>query len=285
MAKARAIAGRLKAVGNIKKITHTMQLIATARFRKSLNKAVSTKPYTEKITELVRQVSAAGGEIEHPLLRKNTETTQQAVLLLTSNRGLCGGYNAGILRAVMALINANEKDNIETDLYVIGKKGVNYFKFLNRTMHRTYPDMADAPSFDEIEPIATGFMDSYAGGEYASVKVVYMKFITASRQTPEVIQLLPIESEESESGAATKSSVQYEFLPEPRALLAELLPATVKVRLLQCVNDAVVSENVASKSPPAMPSPEGIVPENSPSSALASRSMMIEAPEPKSCIR
>ncbi len=247
MAKARAIAVRRKAVGNIKKITHTMQLIATARFQKSLNKAVGTKPYTQKITELVQQVSAAGGDVDHPLLRANSECKRHALLLLTSNRGLCGGYNASVIRTAMSVVEGLESAGDGVDFYVVGKKGMNYFKFLGRAMRETYPDMPDAPSFGDIEPIASGFMRDYEAGAYASVRVVYMRFLTVARQQPEAIQLLPIEADPIEDAAAcggATAAVQYDFSPAPNVLLAELLPVTVKVRLYQCVNDAVVSENV-----------------------------------------
>ncbi len=248
MAKARAIARRRKTVGNIKKITHTMQLIATARFQKSLSQAVGTRPYTEKITELVQQVSAAGGRVEHPLLSPNPDASKQVLLLLTSNRGLCGGYNANLIRTAVSRIGQDDQSGVATDLEVVGKKGVNYFKFLGRDMHRTFPDMSDTPSFGDVEPIATDFMTRYASGEYTSVQVVYMKFITAARQETEVIQLLPIQGEQPEGDAGAvggAGEIQYDFSPEPGALLAELLPVTVKIRLFQCFMDAVVSENVA----------------------------------------
>lgn len=247
MAKARAIKLRHKAVGNIKKITHTMQLIATSRFQRAMQQAVGTRPYTEKITELVQQVSAAGGEVDHPLLRVNQETTRQAVLLLTSNRGFCGGYNASLIRTGLSLVSANENAGIETDFHVVGKKGVNYFKFLGREMHRTYPEMPETPSFADVEPIATEFMERYEALRYASVRVVYMKFLSASRQHPETIQLLPTQAEAEKTGGAKSAgaSVQYDFSPGPKELLAELLPVTVRVRLFQCFKDAVVSENVA----------------------------------------
>jgi F-type H+-transporting ATPase subunit gamma len=248
MAKARAIDIRRKAVGNIKKITHTMQLIATARYQKSLATAVGTKPYTEKITELVQQVSAAGGQVDHPLLNTNPDTTRQAVLLLASNRGLCGGYNASVIRKSMVVMNANRDAGVETDLLVIGKKGVNYFKFLGMEMHQTFPDMPDAPSFEDIEPIATGFMERYEAGYYAKVTIVYTRFISAAKQIAESVQLLPIQKETSasdDSSGTDASEMQFDFSPPPDVLLAELLPVTVKIRLLQCVNDAVVSENVS----------------------------------------
>ncbi len=246
MAKARAIAQRRKAVNNIKKITHTMQLIATARFQQSLQRVVGTRPYTDKITELVQQVSRAGGSVRHPLLNHNNEAKRRALLLVTSNRGLCGGYNASLLRAAARLMSQNAAAGYETDLHVVGKKGVAYYKFLGHDLASSYADMVDAPTFNDVEPIANGFMSAYEDGELDAVHVVYMKFLSAARQQTEAIKLLPIESvSDDDATAATNVETQYDFSPEPKELLAELLPVTVRVRMFQCFCDATVSENVA----------------------------------------
>jgi F-type H+-transporting ATPase subunit gamma len=108
VAKARGIVKRRKAVQNIRKITRTMQLIATARFQRTFNRAVATRPFTEKITELVRELSADREQIDHPLLRANTGTDRCALLVITSNRGLCGGYNGNLLRTAVGFIRAQE---------------------------------------------------------------------------------------------------------------------------------------------------------------------------------
>src|SRR3954466_12787069 len=128
MAKARAIVKRRKAVRNIKKITKTMQMIATAKFQKSLKRAVGTKPYTNKVRELVRELAASlGGSIEHPLLRQandDTRTNRIALVVLTSNRGLAGAYNGSVLRTATAFIRQQEAAGKQIDLYFAGKKGV-----------------------------------------------------------------------------------------------------------------------------------------------------------------
>ena len=247
MAKARVIDQRRKAVTNIKKITRTMQLIATARFQKSLNRAVGTRPYTDKITELVQQVSRAGGTVSHPLLSRNEDVRRRALLLLTSNRGLCGGYNAGLIRTATSLRDRNRQDGFETDLYVVGKKGAAYFRFLGHAIERTYTELPDAPSFAQVEPIGVGFIRDHQSARYNALDVVYMKFLSTARQQPEELRLLPIESvsDDSDREEQRAGEIQYDFSPQPAELLAELLPLTVKVRLFQCFCDAAVSENVA----------------------------------------
>src|SRR5436305_2913979 len=135
MAKARAIVKRRKAVRNIKKITRTMQMIATAKFQKSLKRAVGTKPYTLKVRELVSELAATVGNVKHPLLRRPSDedrTNRIAVLVLTSNRGLAGAYNGNVLRMSSAFMRQQEAAGKTIDLYIVGKKGFSYFNFQKR---------------------------------------------------------------------------------------------------------------------------------------------------------
>jgi F-type H+-transporting ATPase subunit gamma len=252
MAKARAIAKRRKAVQNIRKITRTMQLIATARFQAAFNRAMATKPYTQHITHLVEQLSSTEGDIEHPLLRVNTEAKRSILMVITSNRGLCGGYNAQLLRAAMEHVRQREAEGEQVDLHVIGKKGIAYFKFAKREMAWQSTEFEGPPQFSQVEPIATSLMDAYERREVDGVYVTFMRFVSAGSQQATTMHLLPIErpkadasetGEAGESGAAT--NVQYEFSPPAPELLGELLPETVKVRLFQCFTDAAVSEQTA----------------------------------------
>ncbi len=249
MAKARQIVKRRKAVTNIRKITKTMQLIATARFQQAFQRATATKPYTQKITQLVEELSAAAeGQIDHPLLKENPDAPKDLLLVLTSSRGLCGGYNAGVLRMAMAQLRASEAKPQE--LHVVGKKGIAYFKFLRQEITQAITHIDDRPRFEQVEPIATAMMKRYEASELGAVYVTYMRFISTGRQVPETIKLLPLTREEAKPGdpatAQPKSTTsQYDFSPEPEQLLKVLLPQTVKVRLYQCFTDAAVSEQVA----------------------------------------
>lgn len=254
MANARAIVKRRKAVQNIRKITRTMQLIATARFQRAFNRALASKPYTQKITELVSQLAANAGQIDHPLLRVNKPVGCSALLVLTSNRGLCGGYNGNLLRTANAFIHRNEQPGPETEttppgrkilLHVVGKKGISSFRFQRREMAATYTDFDDRPRFVDVEPIADEFIRQYSEGELDSVHVVHMRFESTLFQIPETLQLLPIPAIKPAEEDATAESLEYEFSPPPAELLAELLPLTVKARLFQCFTDAAVSEQVA----------------------------------------
>jgi len=278
MGKARAIVKRRKAVRNIRKITRTMQMIATAKFQKALKRAVGSKPYTLKVRELVEELAGTLGDIEHPLLRKAGEeerSNRVALVVITSNRGLAGAYNGNILRAAGAFIREQEAEGRQIDLYVSGKKGATYFNFQKRPVTHRYDEFADQPRYPDVERVANHFMEQFTSRQIDSVHVAYMDFISTSTQKPRVLRLLPLagvraaaahiglEAEQHDAqheagvadrthrgeavtaAAALDAEVRYDFSPGARELLDYLLPLTVKTALLQCFLDATTSENVA----------------------------------------
>jgi F-type H+-transporting ATPase subunit gamma len=245
MANRRVLVKRRKAVRNIRKITRTMQLIATARFQAAFNRAVATRPYTEKLAELVADLSRAAGNVEHPLLATHDDVPRSALVVITSDRGLAGGYNANVLRTALGHLDELSARGVDTDVHMVGKKGIGYFRFLRRAVAEQTSGIGDRPRFEQVEPIANALMDRFIRGEIASVHVAYMRFLSAGQQRPAVVQLLPLKPEAQDGAEAGAPPVEYEFSPDPRQLLDELLPATVRVRLFQAFNDAVVSEQVA----------------------------------------
>src|SRR5437868_7394384 len=163
MAKARAIVKRRKAVRNIRKITKTMQMIATAKFQKSLKRAVGTKPYSQKVRELVSELAGTVGNVEHPLLRRPDERGRNrkiGLVVITSNRGLAGAYNGSVLRAAGAFLREQEAAGKTIDLYVAGKKGISYFNFQKRPIRERF-EAQDAPRFADVEKIAEHFMGRF----------------------------------------------------------------------------------------------------------------------------
>ena len=252
MAKARAIVKRRKAVRNIRKITKTMQMIATAKFQKALKRAVGTKPYTRKVRELVGELAGNIGDIEHPLLRNPAEgqkTNRIAVIVISSDRGLAGAYNGSVLRASTAFLKGQEAAGKTIDLYVSGKKGIAYFNFQKRPIAKRFDQFADAPKFAEVDKVAEDFIQQFTDGKLDSVHVAYMNFITAATQKAEVITLLPLATPaaagKTEGAKTIKKETVYDFSPDPKSLLDELLPLTVKVALFQAFLDATTSEHVA----------------------------------------
>jgi F-type H+-transporting ATPase subunit gamma len=254
MAKARAIVKRRKAVRNIRKITKTMQMIATAKFQKSLKRAVGTKPYSKKVRELVQELAANVGDVEHPLLRRPSEAEQKkkiALLVITSNRGLAGAYNGSVLRASMVFIREQVAAGNAIDLYVAGKKGISFFNFQKRPITQRV-EVADPVRYADAETLANQFIEQFVSGQVDAVYVSYMNFVSASTQKPTVISLLPlagVDAAEKKAADASdsgfKRQVVYEFSPDPVTLLDELLPLTVRTALFQGFMDATTSEHVS----------------------------------------
>jgi F-type H+-transporting ATPase subunit gamma len=246
MANRRLLVKRRKAVRNIRKITRTMQLIATARFQAAFNRAVAARPYTEKLAELVADLSRGAGGIDHPLLRTANPAAPAALLALTSNRGLCGGYNANVLRVAGAQLASWRAAGRPFELSAFGKKGIAYFRFLRQPLAAQSTEISDAPRFEQVEAAAGELIAAFLEGRISEVHVAYMRFHSTGRQRPEIVQLLPLAPAAPEGETEEpKLAVDYEIRPDPVRLLSELLPATVRIRLYQAFLDAAVSEQIA----------------------------------------
>jgi F-type H+-transporting ATPase subunit gamma len=241
MAKARQIVRRRRAVGNIRKITQTMQLIATARIQKCLARASASKPYTEKLTQMVGAL--AGGEsTDHPLLKPN-DARVGVLLIITSNRGLCGGYNTNVLKQAIETRKRAIADGRSIDIEAVGKKAVSFLRFLNIPTAATVTDLEDKIAYARVAAMAERYIQLYSEGKISRVDVAYTRFNSLSSQKATVAQLLPMEPPKSDTAA--KRKVDFEFSPAPAELLSRLIPETVKIRLYQYFNDAIVSEQVA----------------------------------------
>jgi len=241
VANRRAIVKRRKSVRNIKKITRTMQLIATARFQAAMSRAMASRPYVDKLAELVGELAGAAGEYRHPLL-ETPDTPASLLVVLSSNRGLAGGYNAHLLRAAMAHTDALAADGVSTDTWMIGKKGISAYRFRGREIAEKHTRFDDKPRFEQVEPLAREAMHRFTTGQVGSVHVAYMRFFSAGQQTPEVARLLPLATGLAGGEEAAPSS--YEIRPSAPVVLDRLLPATVRMRLYQAFLDAAVSEQI-----------------------------------------
>ena len=253
MATTREIVKRRKSVTNIHKITKTMEMIATARFKKAYDRAVGAKPYTQKISELVGALAGGDETVEHPLLRVNEGAQRTVLLVLTSNRGLCGGYNSNINRLALGHIEELQGSGREIDLRVSGKKGQQALKFKKHPANVSYSQFDDKTTYAMVEELANEFIDLYTKREIDAVQVVYTRFISTARHTAEVLNLLPLSGLESEEEPEEKGGLEsgiefFEFYPSAQEILQELIPTTVRTRLFQCFTDAIVSEQVARMS-------------------------------------
>jgi F-type H+-transporting ATPase subunit gamma len=254
MANLRVLVKRRKAVRNIRKITKTMELIATSRFQRALKRAQEAESYTRKIAELAADLSKNAGDVSHPLL-VTRPVKKSLLLVITANRGLCGGYNGSVIREAAAGVRAYREAGIPFDVEAAGKRGIAFLKFQGIPRAAEYTNFEDKPTFADVEVLANRYIDLYATGQIDEVKVAYTKFITAARQQAVLETLLPLSSVTTETRkpapagetAPPPGKVNYEFLPDAAEILEELVPAALKVRLFKMFLDAAVSEQIARR--------------------------------------
>lgn len=241
MAQIRELKKRMIAVRTIQRITKTMQMIATAKFTAALARAKATRPYTDRIRGLVGEVAAAAGDdFSHPLMKAPTSPVKkELVLVITSDRGLCGAYNGNVLRKANQTVKALKAAGKDVHLETVGKKAVAYFRFAKVDIAERHT-FGDKPQFAQVDALAKRLMADFSAGKFDAVHVVYMRFVTNSRQVAESMQLLPLAAPAKTGGGAAN----YEFSPSGAELLGDLLPKSVVVSLFQAFNDAAVSEHV-----------------------------------------
>lgn len=247
MAHPRVLDKRRKSIRNLRRITRTMELIATARFKKAMDRASAATSYTDRITQLVSDLTKSGLEVSHPLLETRDSPRRGTLLMLTANRGFCSGFNGTLIRAGLARHRKLADELSEVQVEVSGKKGIAGFGFRGIQVDRQFTEFEDKPSFGEVDIIASRYLDEYVAGKLDRLDVVYTKFVSISRQMLAVETLLPLGalSEESAEKKPSTTHTQYEFLPSPESILEEVVPTSFKVKLFQCFLDSAVSEQIA----------------------------------------
>jgi F-type H+-transporting ATPase subunit gamma len=252
MANPRLLDKRRKSIRNIRKITRTMELIATARFKKAMDRASAATSYTNRITQLVRDLTESGLEVKHPLLATRPTIQNVTLLVLTANRGFCGGFNGNVIRAGFNRWLEMNQTIPNARLEISGKKGLTSLKTRGLTASSTYTQFDDKPTFDEVDEIASRYLEEYVTGKLDQLDVVYTKFHSVARQQVAVETLLPLgavgdaaSASQSQAEAQGKRRAIYEFLPSPESILEEVVPTSFKIKLFKCFLDSAVSEQIA----------------------------------------
>lgn len=227
-----------------------MELISRARFKKAMDRAIAASAYTKRMTKLVGDLARSGLSVSHPLLEPREATHRAILLVLTANRGLCGGYNGSIMRLATARYKELTAAYEKLDLEVSGKRGISALKFRGIKIDERYTHFEDKPTFDEVNMLATRYLDDFITGRLDRLDVAYTKFISSSKQQAVVETLLPLTGlegfeEEEETGREHLGETPYEFLPSAASILDEVVPTSFKVKLFKCFLDAAVSEQIA----------------------------------------
>ncbi len=246
----RALRRRIKSVQSTKKITRAMELISASRIAKAQQKVAAARPYAERITEVIRNLSAAGAGGGQALLTTRDHVASVGVVVVTADRGLAGGYNSGALKVAEGIIAEAEAAGQAAKVYVVGRKGVNYFRYRGRAVQASFIGFTDNPSYEDARNIARTVVDDFEAGVVDRVELAYTQFLSAGTQRPISRRFIPLEPESLPGAAAaaigeTGATADYEFEPDPNSILAKLLPRYVESRLFAALLDAAASEHAA----------------------------------------
>src|SRR3954467_7286501 len=224
MAKGRELKGRIKSVENTRKITRTMEMVATSKMKRAQDRVVAARPYATALADVISSLYSPELAERFPLLRQPAERRRVALIVLTSNRGLAGAFNANLIKEARARLIELERSGAQVDVHVIGKKGLGYFKYVGRTLASQRTDITDRPSAANAAEIVDGLMADYAAGRLDGVYVTYSKFNSALSTPPTTQQVLPVTPPEAKAGTAR----DYLLFPDAESILTELLPSYVR---------------------------------------------------------
>src|SRR4051812_34161219 len=178
----KALRSRIKSVDSTKKITKAMELIAASRIVKAQGRVAAARPYSEQITEVIRNLAAGGAGLDHPLLSPREQVRTVAYVAITSDRGLCGGYNSNVIRTTERAMAADQAAGRNVKLFVVGKKGASYFRFRGADVEASFLGFIDAPTYEQARELAHGVAASFDAGDVDTVELIYTQFLSAGSQ-------------------------------------------------------------------------------------------------------
>ena len=244
----RILRGRIRSIQATKKITRAMELIAASRIVRAQQRVAAAVPYSEKITDVVRDLAAAGAGTDTPLLAGRETITTTAYVAITADRGLCGGYNAGVQRATEGEVKADVLNGKQYRIVPVGRKGTGYFHFRGYEIGESFTGFSDTPTLEHAKRIARYVIEQFTTGAVDKVELVYTRFISAGNQEVVLRPLVPLAVEtvaggDGKSGAATAPHGDYEYEPDPATILNALLPSYVEARVYAALLNAAASEH------------------------------------------
>jgi len=246
MATLREIKNRIQAVTNTQKITKTMEMISAAKAKKATDKVHAAQPYAHKLNELVISLSAMSKGVFHPLLRTPEKIQRIGILVVTANRGLCGGFNNNVIKLAMLKIREYKSLGIHVEVHLLGRKSISVFKYQKMTYDKSYTHIDDKPTFAEATEFADYFMEKFETGYFDAVEIISTKYFSSSKQTANVARVLPLSLDIDNVAAGTSVSAAV-FEPEAEVIMTELLPRAIRVAFYQALLESVAGEQIARR--------------------------------------
>ena len=247
MAKTREIKRRLNSIEKTRQITRTMEMVATSKLKKLSDLVHAARPYSERLGQVIGRLTDPELRARYPLLREPEAVERAAVVLLTSNRGLCGAFNVNLIREARELVGHLESEGVDVDLHVIGKKGQSYFKFQGQPMASVRTDLPDRREPEHAEEIVDDLMDAFRDGSLDAVYVVHAQFRSALSTPPRTMKVLPVEPPAGEEESQVPAG-GYILSPGADEILNELLPLYVRNRVYSALVETAAAEQGARRT-------------------------------------
>jgi F-type H+-transporting ATPase subunit gamma len=248
MSRAREIKGRIRSVQNTRKITRTMEMVATSKLKRAQDRLGSARPYAQLLREVIGRLITPELAARYALLRQPTELRRAAVLLLTANRGLAGAFNANLIREARTLLADLRGRGVETELHISGKKGIAFFRFQREAIQTARTDIGDRPTAEEASSLIEPLLARFEAGELDAVYIVHARFNSALSTPPHTTQVLPIQAEVPPEGEARRGEVDYILEPSGDAILERILPLYVRNSVFTALLETVASEQGARRT-------------------------------------
>jgi len=245
MSRAREIKNRIRTVQNTRKITRTMEMVATSKLKRAQDRLGSARPYSQRLRDVIGRLLSTDLAGQYALLRQPEEIRSAAVLLITSNRGLAGAFNANLIRMARQLITEQRGKGVRVETHIVGRKGVSFFRFLGEEVAMARTDLGDRPTPDEANGLVADLMDRFIKGELDAVYVVHARFNSALSTPPHTMRILPIEAP---AGEATGKNDDYILEPSGDAILEKILPLYVHNSLYTALLETAAAEQGARRT-------------------------------------
>jgi len=245
MAKTRELRRRIRSVEKTRQITKTMEMVATSRFKRAQDRVVGARPYAKALADMLGDLYSPEFGERFPLLRAPTGTPRRvAVVGLSSNRGLCGAFNANLIRETRARVEALEAQGTEVELHLIGRKCIGFFRFIGRSIASQRQDIGDRPTQEHAQQILDPLLARYAVGELDGVEIIFAHFVSALTTPPARLQVLPLPAPRRTG----KRVPNYILRPSAEALLEALLPLYLRTQVFRALAETAASEQGARRT-------------------------------------
>jgi len=249
-AQLRVYRRRIKSVQSTKKITRAMELIAASRIVKAQQRVRAAQPYARQITRVISAL-ASQSTIDHPLVSENPDPSRAAVLVVSSDRGLAGGYNSNAIKQAASLEQTLRGEGKEPVSFLIGRKAVGFYKFRGRPVEQSWTGFSEQPTYADAKEVADALIAAFvlptADGGVDEIHVVHTEFLSALTQRPVANRILPLVVEETDAPPVDGPLPLYEFEPSPDALLDSLLPRYVETRVYAALLESAASESASRR--------------------------------------